>query len=188
MVVLDNAVSRHGQKVLEVPVVGGDDLLPELAGRGFTHFVVGIGSIQSTGPRERLFDTGLRHGLQPLIVRHPTAICSGTIRAGAGAQMLAGSIINTGAHLGVNTVVNTGAIVEHHCIIDDHSHIASRVTLAGEVHVGRGAHIGAGATVRQGIRIGEGAIVGAGSVVVKDVPAGMTVVGVPARILYKGAA
>lgn len=37
--------------------------------------------------------------------------------------------------------------------------------------------------VRQDIRIGENAIVGAGAVVVKDVPDGVVVVGVPARVL-----
>jgi acetyltransferase-like isoleucine patch superfamily enzyme len=43
------------------------------------------------------------------------------------------------------------------------------------------ASIGSGATILCGITIGEGAMVGAGSVVTKDVPAGVTVVGVPAR-------
>jgi acetyltransferase-like isoleucine patch superfamily enzyme len=47
------------------------------------------------------------------------------------------------------------------------------------------AHIGAGATVRQLINIGEGAVVGAGAVVVKDVPAGQTVIGNPAKRLVK---
>ena len=49
--------------------------------------------------------------------------------------------------------------------------------------MGAGAHIGAGATIRQGLAIGEAAVVGAGAVVVKDVPAGAVVVGVPARVL-----
>ena len=52
-----------------------------------------------------------------------------------------------------------------------------------ETFVREGATIGAGATIRQGLAIGEAAVVGAGAVVVKDVPAGAVVVGVPARVL-----
>jgi UDP-2-acetamido-3-amino-2,3-dideoxy-glucuronate N-acetyltransferase len=49
--------------------------------------------------------------------------------------------------------------------------------------VKRGASIGSGATLLGGVTIGERAIVGAGSVVTRDVPAGATVAGNPARIL-----
>jgi len=52
-----------------------------------------------------------------------------------------------------------------------------------ETVIERGASIGAGAVVLPGIRIGAGAVVGAGSVVTRDVPAGSTVVGNPARII-----
>lgn len=47
----------------------------------------------------------------------------------------------------------------------------------------RGASIGSGATLLGGITVGENAIVGAGSVVTKDVPAGATVAGNPARVV-----
>ena len=49
--------------------------------------------------------------------------------------------------------------------------------------VENGASLGSGAVILGGIRIGEKAIVGAGAVVTRDVPAGVTAVGNPARIL-----
>ncbi|HEV2437688.1 MAG TPA: acyltransferase [Verrucomicrobiae bacterium] len=49
--------------------------------------------------------------------------------------------------------------------------------------VKRGTSIGSGATLLCGITIGENAMIGAGSVVTKDVPAGATVAGNPARII-----
>jgi UDP-2-acetamido-3-amino-2,3-dideoxy-glucuronate N-acetyltransferase len=47
--------------------------------------------------------------------------------------------------------------------------------------VERGASIGSGATILGGVRVGRGAIVGAGAVVTRDVAAGATVAGNPAR-------
>jgi UDP-2-acetamido-3-amino-2,3-dideoxy-glucuronate N-acetyltransferase len=50
----------------------------------------------------------------------------------------------------------------------------------------RGASIGSGATILCGVTIGAGAMVGAGAVVTRDVAAGATVAGVPARALARG--
>jgi len=49
--------------------------------------------------------------------------------------------------------------------------------------VKEGASIGSGATILGGVTIGENALVGAGSVVTRDVPAGATVAGNPAKIM-----
>lgn len=181
--VLDRNRSLWGKELLGVPILGGDELLPELVSQGVTCFVVGVGAVGDNQPRRRLFELGVAHGLTPLTVCHPSAVCSPWARIGPGSVVFPLAVVNAGAILGVNVIVNTGAIVEHDCVLGDHVHIATGARLASTVRVGAGAHIGAGATVRQCISIGEGAIVGAGAVVVKDVPPRTVVVGVPARPL-----
>lgn len=47
----------------------------------------------------------------------------------------------------------------------------------------KGASIGSGVTLLGGVTVGENALVGAGSVVTRDVPAGATVAGNPARLM-----
>lgn len=49
------------------------------------------------------------------------------------------------------------------------------------VTIGRNVWIGGGALILPGVRIGDDAIIGAGSVVTRDVPAGATALGNPAR-------
>ena len=179
--VLDPDRSLWGQTLLGVPILGGDERIPELMRQGIRHFVVGLGGVGDNQPRRQLFEQGVAHGLTPLTVRHPSAVCSPKATIGAGSVLYPAAVVNAGAMVGRNVIVNTGAIVEHDCVISDHAHIATGAALGGAVQVGAGAHIGCGATVRQGIAIGEAAVVGAGAVVVRDVAPRTIVVGVPAR-------
>lgn len=183
--VLDPDVLLWGKDILGVPVLGGDELVPELVSRGATHFVVGMGGTGDNRPRRRLFELGLAYGLKPLTVIHPAATCSPWASLGPGTVVFPAAVINAGAILGANVIVNTGAIVEHDCLVGDHVHVATGSQLCSTVNVGVGAHIGAGATVRQCLSVGEGAIVGAGAVAVRDVDPWTVVVGVPARILQR---
>lgn len=50
------------------------------------------------------------------------------------------------------------------------------------IRIGKNVWIGAGALIMPGVTIGDDALIGAGSVVTRDVPAGATVMGNPARV------
>lgn len=120
-------------------------------------------------------------GYEPLSVVHPRAFIASDAHLGKGCQVLAFGAVCAGANLGDAVIVNTKASIDHDCNIGNGVHVAPGATLAGEVVVGDFAFIGAGAIVLPCIRIGAGAIIGAGAVVTKDVAAGTTVTGNPAR-------
>lgn len=120
-------------------------------------------------------------GLTPASAVHPAASVASSARLGRGCQILRGAVISEAADLGQNVIVNTGAIVDHDCRVGDGVHIMPGAVLTGLVAVGDFASIGANATILPRINVGARAIVGAGAVVTRDVPAGATVLGVPAR-------
>jgi acetyltransferase EpsM len=116
---------------------------------------------------------------------HPSSLVSKSVAVGFGNAFMAGVCINARTKISNHCIVNTNATVDHDCVLEDFVHVSPGAQLAGNVYVGEGAHIGIGASVIPGIKIGKWSVVGAGAVVVNDVPDGVTVVGVPARILKK---
>lgn len=162
-------------------ILGDDDALPRLLAKGVTQAAVAVGSIGDTSARARLRRRLLVLGFETPALVHPTAIVSPSATIAPGAQVMAGVIINSGASVGAGAVVNTGAIIEHDCALGEDCFVGPGAALGGDVVVGAGAFVGLGASVRQGAEIGARARVGAGAAVVKNVRAGATVVGVPAR-------
>lgn len=147
-------------------------------------FVVAIGNPHG---RFRLkFEEFLsKEGLEPVTLAHPTAWIADNAQIGIGCQFMAGAIVAPEAKIGRQCIINTRASVDHECILEDGVEIAPGATLCGLVHAEVNAWICTGATVLPRIHIGADAIVGAGAVVTRDVPAEVTVVGVPAKIIHR---
>lgn len=145
----------------------------------------------------------------PEAVVHPEAIIGEATRIWQFAIVLAGARIGAECNLNAHTLVEGGAVLGNRVTLKCGVYVWNGVVLEDDVFCGpnatftndrrprsrqmpdawaqtvveRGASIGAGAIVLPGVRIGAGALIGAGAVVTKDVPAGETWVGNPARKL-----
>lgn len=114
-------------------------------------------------------------------VLHPAATLAPSATIEPGAAVLAGAIVGPGARIGAHAVVNSGAIVEHDVVLGAFSQVGPGAVVGGATTIGDGAFVGLGARIRDHVAIGAGSVVGMGAVVVSDVPAGQTVLGIPAR-------
>ncbi|MDP7112610.1 MAG: transferase [Myxococcota bacterium] len=98
-----------------------------------------------------------------------------------GSVITAGCVLTVGCVMERFSYLNLDCTVGHEGVIGPGSVLNPSVNVSGGVTIGEGVLVGTGAQILQYIQIGDGATVGAGAVVTRDVPAGQTVVGVPAR-------
>jgi UDP-perosamine 4-acetyltransferase len=159
----------------------GDDAAVFLHPPAKVRLINAIGSTGSTSLRRVLHDKFRDKGYIFETLIHPSAIIAPEVQIDDGVQVMAGAIVQPGSHLGVNAIINTGARIDHDCTVGAHAHVAPGATLSGEVRIGEGAHVGTGASIIQGIMVGAASLIGAGAVVIDNVPAGETVVGIPAK-------
>jgi serine O-acetyltransferase len=111
-------------------------------------------------------------------------------------RWLTGVEIHPGAKIGCCVFIDhgMGVVIGETAEVGDGCTIYQGVTLGGtslepgtkrHPTLGAGVIVGAGAKVLGGFKVGDGARIGSNAIVVKEVPAGATVVGMPGRMLEK---
>lgn len=129
----------------------------------------GIGSMPKCQLRANLYQYFIKLGYEFETVVAESAIISDYARLENGVQVMPGAIIQTGATIGVNSIINTGAIVDHDCALGANNHVAPGAVLSGQVISKSNVHFGTGSCVIQSIKIGKNVVVGAGASITKDI-------------------
>lgn len=145
-------------------------------------------AIANSQVRKRLADKIQVDGCMPWAVSADNVVVMDNVSVGVAALLSPFFTVTSNIRIGKYFHGNIGGYVEHDCTIGDFVTFAPRVACNGNIVIEDHAYIGAGAVIKQGTHdkpliIGKGAVVGMGAVVTKSVPAGVTVVGNPARIM-----
>lgn len=147
-------------------------------------------AIANSQVRERLAQRMINDGVTPWSITSNNTVIMDDVTIGEGALLSPFVTLTSNIRIGRFFQANLYSYVEHDCVIGDFVTFAPRVSCNGNIVIEDYAYIGTGAVIRQGkpgkpLVIGKGAVVGMGAVVTKDVAAGTTVIGNPARLFSK---
>lgn len=171
--ILDDNRDQHGKLIMGTEIIGGLDLLKNgLDGQ----VIMAIGSNQT---RKKITETYA--STDWAIVVHPAAYIFPKTTIGSGTFVSAGAVISAEVSIGRHSIVNMTSVVGHHSNIGEFVHIGPGVQLTGNTQIGEGVFLGTSSSVLPGVSVGAWTTVGAGALVARDLPAGITAVGMPAK-------
>jgi len=145
-----------------------------------------VGGIGAPKIREQVIHKASEVGFKFATIIHPNVEISKWNEIGNGVVICAGNILTVNIKLGHHVQINLDCTIGHDAILDDFATLAPGVHISGHVHLGKRVYVGTGANVINGTEndplvIGDDTVIGAGACVTRSVPAGVTVVGVPAK-------
>lgn len=176
---LDDNPTLLGTKRLGIPILGN---LAALSQIDHDALVLGFGDNRG---RQQFIEAHDTRGETFINVIHPRASLGRQVTLGKGVFVSANAVISTGSSVGNFSVINTGCTVGHHNRIGDFVHVGPGVHTGGDVEIGDGVFLGIGSNIMPQRTIGAWSTIGAGSLAHRNVLAGVTVVGVPAREIVK---
>jgi sugar O-acyltransferase (sialic acid O-acetyltransferase NeuD family) len=118
---------------------------------------------------------------------YPTLIAknawiSNNTEIGKGTIIYPGTCINYGSVIKDFVVVNMNCSIGHDCTIASFCSLAPGVNLGGHTKVQKLTELGIGVSTVQGTAIGKNSVIGGQTMVTKDIPDGVTAIGVPVKI------
>lgn len=156
-----------GKRILSTKVIGTDEDIPLFVEK--VEFVVTLGFILDPTIRIKIFNKIKEAGGKVATVIASTATVSKYATIGEGTVVLHHVVINAGAKVGNNVILNTLSNIEHDAVIGDNTHISTGVMVNGECIIGERCFIGSQSVLSNCITVGDDIIVGASSFVRKSI-------------------
>jgi sugar O-acyltransferase (sialic acid O-acetyltransferase NeuD family) len=135
--------------------------------------------------RRRMHELFLARGARFATVVHPTALVADRAVLGAGVVICPYAIVSVDARVEDGAAVYYHSSVDHDAVVGRYCQVSAHCDVTGAAVLEDEVFLGSHAAILPGIRVGRGAVVGAGAVVREDVPPGVTVVGIPARVVSR---
>ena len=157
------------QLVLGCPVIGCDEDLSDLI-KSCPNVLITLGQLKSPARRMELFIDLQQMGALFPVIQSPLAYVSPHAQVADGTIVMHHALVNAGARIGANCIINTKSLVEHDAVIEDHCHIATGAVINGGVRVASGTFFGSNAVCREYVEIGENSVVGCGAKITKNIP------------------
>ena len=142
-------------------------------------FVSSIGGHVRRSCIERI----LNRGGEFLNVIHKTARILANVKLGVGNFVGADTVIGNDVVVGDFNMIQSYSVIGHDARIGSWNRIDTHVTCVGGIVIEDEVNVYSSAVISQGVRVGMGAHVGALSLIIRDVKAGTTVAGNPAKRL-----
>jgi len=143
-------------------------------------YLCGIGA---PAIKKKIVEPLLKQGAVFISFIHPRATIGDRVKLGQGVVICPECVLSCDIELGDFSMVNLRSTIGHDVKVGPWSTLSAQCDLTGGVELGTTVFLGSRVSIIPGKKVGDGATVGAGSTVMTNVPAHVTVVGNPARVL-----
>jgi len=162
-----DVLEKMSQKILGYEIIATDCDLPHLA-KEYENFLITLGQIRSANKRILLFNRLRELGARLPVIFSPLSYVSKHATVAKGTIVMHHALVNAGAKVGANCIINTKALIEHDAVVEDHCHIATGGIVNGGAKIKAGTFFGSNAVTKGYITVGEKSFINCGTKVECD--------------------
>lgn len=182
---LDDDPKVADKKFGGLPVLGPISILPSLKVKfGITSVYCPLGNNKL---RVKFLREAASLGYETPCYIHPSVIISPNVEIGKGVYILLGTQVMPYTKIEDFVMISMKVSIAHHNVLKTGTFLSTGCNFGASIVAEENSYCGIGSTIMTGLhRLGKDCLIGAGAVVIRDVPDGAVMAGVPAKIIkYK---